>query len=169
MDSIETKDTLFLEIKIPFVLKDMNTNALIDYSESLNLGTTVSIDSLTGGSINIPGTAPAANSFNYLVFQGKKIENKVFPERMTEYLFDKDMYNSQYVFKLGIIPNKRGVFIIGVGNASGVYRKSDKCTKASYSINFHDTNQHLYYYQQNRPGYIIEGLEKTNSYCFKVY
>ncbi|HXH99753.1 MAG TPA: hypothetical protein VNI52_05770 [Sphingobacteriaceae bacterium] len=148
-------------------MSDIITKKLIDYSGAGNLGTVISLDKFTGGSISDPGTIQAANEFKYVLSKGKIIENYILPDRIKEYSFIEN--NNQYCLKVGIIPQRKGVYILSVGNPQNVFRNSDKCTKAKYFINFENTRQHLYLYQNNRPGYKIEGLELTNTYCFKVY
>lgn len=166
-DSIGIGDTVWLESNIPVSLNDISTKKQIDYSGANNLGTVVSLDRFTGGSIADPGTIYAANEFKYVLLKGKIVENKILPDRIKEYLFIES--NNQYSLKVGIVAQKKGIYILGFGNSKNVYRYSDKCTKAQYLINFENTKQHLYLYQNNRPGYKIEGLELTNTYCFKVY
>ncbi len=166
-DSIRVGDTVWLESNIPVSLNDISTKNLIDYSGASNLGTVISLDRFTGGSISDPGTTYAANEFKYVLLKGKIVENNILPDRIKEYLFIEA--NNQYSLKVGIVAQKKGVYILGVDNSKNVFRSTDKCTKASYFINFINTKQHLYLYQNNRPGYKIEGLELTNTYCFKVY
>lgn len=166
-DSIHVGDTIWFESNIPTSLNDISTKQLIDYSGAGNLGTVISLDKFTGGSISDPGTKSAANEFNYVLLKGIDVQNNILPDRIKEYLFSE--VGNQYFFKIGIIPKKVGTYIFGIDNPKNVYRNSNKCTKATYFINFENTNQHLYLYQKNRPGYTIEGLELTNAYCFKVY
>lgn len=165
-DSIRIGDTIWFESSIPVSLVDLATKQLIDYSGAANLGTAISVDRFIGGSVSDPGSAPALSNFNYILSNGTPVVGS-FPDRVGEYLFVEK--NKQYIFKIGVIAKKKGTYILGIGNSKNVYRNSDKCTKATYFINFESTNQHLYLYQKNRPGYIIEGLELTNAYCFKVY
>lgn len=48
--------------------------------------------------------------------------------------------NSMYVFKLGVVPKQQGLFRLVFSNSGNTCRKSDKCTKANFSINFKETN-----------------------------
>ena len=61
---------------------------------------------------------------------------------LKEFRFEDN--NGFYKFKLGIIAKKKGIFGLIFSNAANVYRKSDACTKAFFTINFIQTNQHYY-------------------------
>lgn len=165
-DSLSIADTIWLESTIPASLIDISTQKLIDYSGARNIGTYISLDRMTGGSISNPGTIYAAKEFKYVLSKGKAEINDL-TDRIREYSFIET--ENKYSLKVGVIPQSKGIYILGVGNPRNVYRNTDKCTKASYLIKFENTSQHLYLYQNNRPGYKIEGLELTNIYCFKVY
>jgi hypothetical protein len=97
---------------------------------------------------------------------GNFIPDNLLPEQNRDYGFSE--MNNEYKFKLGVIPKQTGTFAIGVDNAANVFRTNDKCTKASFFIKFANTNQHLYFIEQNRPGYTISESESTHAYCFKV-
>ncbi len=165
-DSIHIGDTIWVEINASTQFIDITSGKIIDYSGAINLGNALSVDIFTGGSISDPGTAYAANKFNYFLLAGNSVNNS-FTERIREYLFSEN--NSKYSFKLAIIPLLKGIYTIAISNAANVYRQSDKCAKASFEINLQNTNQHLYFYQNNRPGYVMSDYERTHMYCFKVY
>ena len=165
-DSIHIGDTLWFELNAPTSLQDNNSGKLIDYSGASNLGTAISVVKFIGGSISDPGAVYSANSFNYFLAIGNPVNNS-FVEGIREYLFLEN--NNQYKFKLAIIPQQLGIYSLGISNAANVYRHSDPCTKAGFEIDFENTNQHLYFLQENRPGYTISGSELTSLYCFKVY
>ncbi|MEO9020948.1 MAG: hypothetical protein ABI237_13145 [Ginsengibacter sp.] len=165
-DSISIGDTIWISADFPKTLLDLNSNSNVGFIGAANLGTALSFDIFTGGSISNPGTKYAANNFNYLLFMGDSVSNPL-AERIREYLF-KEMDNS-YDFKLAIIPKVVGTYAIAISDAANVYTRSDKCTKAAFEIDFANTHQHLYLYQNNRPGYQISGYEEMHMYCFKVY
>ncbi|HEV8083302.1 MAG TPA: hypothetical protein VGP55_08885 [Chitinophagaceae bacterium] len=166
LDSIHIGDTIWLEVNTPTDLKDISSSKVVNYSGAANFGTAISFLKFTGGSINNPGAVYSANDFRYYIASGQQVNNP-FVEGIREYLFVEN--NSLFKFKLAIIPNQNGIYSIGISDAANVYRKSDKCTKSYFEIDFANTNQHLYFLQNNRPGYLIEGSELTHLYCFKVY
>lgn len=157
-DSIHVSDTIWLQINTPDKLNDLNTNQLIDYSGAENLGAGINFQKLNGSSF----TDKAVGKFQFLLIIGKLVDNNVDPELLKEYLFDNN--GGYYQFKLGIIPKETGVYGLIVSNAANVYRKSDKCTKASFAINFKETDQHYYLNPNFQGGPIPVG----GDYYFKV-
>ncbi len=164
-DSININDTIWLEVNEPTNLKELSTSNTVDYSNAGNLGSAISFLEFVGGSISNPGVVGSVNGFNYSLITGTEISH-FLPAQTKEFNFDESQ--GRYKFKLGVIAKRKGIFSISISNAANVYRKNDKCTKASFSIPFKETNNHIYFLQQNRPGYTPSGLELTNMYCFKV-
>ena len=165
-DSIHINDTIWIELSTPTKLKDLTTGQMVDYSGAANLGTAINFIRLNGGTISNPGSTPAANDFNLVIKEGSPVNNSHL-DFVREFLFIEE--NNLYKFKVGVIPKKLGLYAFGLSNAANVYRNSDQCTKASFEMPFENTNQHLYLLEQSRPGYVVDGLEATNGYYFKVY
>ena len=94
------------------------------------------------------------------------ILNNYDPSSLIEVLFtEADGY---YQFKLGIVAQNTGRFVVTISNAANVYRSNDACTKASFAINFKETNQHFYYLQSWRPDLTLDESGKNKVYYFKV-
>jgi hypothetical protein len=165
-DSVHVNDTIWLEFSSPVQLKDTLLNKIIDYSQAENLGTAISFDELIGGDFYSPGGKDAADSFISVVLIGKVIPVSN-PGRIKAYNFIE--INGEYRFKIAVIPKSKGIYCLSPSDASNVYRKKDACTKAYFRITFSETNQHIYYYRQNRPAYTPSQYELTHMYCFKVY
>lgn len=165
-DSVHIGDTIWIKISSPTTLIDVTSNNNVNYSGANNLGNALSFDIFTGGSFSDPGTAFAANDFNFFLKAGSIVNNPDI-ERIREYLFLEE--SAMFKFELAVIPQSKGTFGLAISNSVNIDRKSDKCTRASFEINFENTNQHLYLYQNNRPGYVISSYEQTHLYCFKVY
>ena len=165
-DSIHIGDTIWLEVSVPTTFEDMISGKTIDYSGAENFGTAISFGEMKGGNINDPGSIPAANFFDILTIIGKPVQNPQ-TNQIKEFLFQE--LSNMYEFKVEIIPKTKGIFFFAPSDAANVYRTNDKCTKASFLLSFANTNQHLYYYQNNRPGYTISDYEQQHMYCFKVY
>jgi hypothetical protein len=166
-DSFELGDTIWVEINAPTHLQDKVSGKNIDYGGAVNLGTAIDFLEIKAGTVSTPGSIPAAHNFDYYLVEGNLVTKNTYHERVKEFTFVK--MSGHYSFKAGFIPQKKGEFIIAPGNAANVYRENDKCTKASFSITFKDTDQHLYLYEQSRPGYTPSVYERTHMYCFKVY
>lgn len=167
LDSIKIKDTIWIDFTCPTTLQDINTGKNIDYSNAQNIGTAINYLRVIGGDYLNPGVTPAANDFDYLLVKGEFVPDDLLPEKNRDYRFEES--ENKYEFKLGIIPKKTGIYALGLSDATDVFRKNDPCTKASFLISFADTNQHLYLYQNSRPGYQISKYESEHMYCFKVY
>ncbi len=164
-DSLKANDTIWLEYSAPVQLKDTFLDRIIDYSGAENLGTSISFIEMIGGSFGNPGAIEAADSFDIITLIGKSIAT---PSSHRIKAFSFEEISGNYRFKIGIIPRKKGIFSLAPSDAARVYRANDKCTKASFGITFRNTNQHLYLYEQNRPGYTPSEYEATHMYCFKV-
>lgn len=159
-DSVNVGDTIWLEVSEPTKLIDLQTGRVIDYSGAANLGTTIGIAEL----ISVNNFTTEGNYFfKFSLFAGSEIL-RPDTDRFREYNFAE--INNRYEFRLGVIPQKKGVYKIFIGNASNVYRKNDQCTKANFEINFKNTNQHLYLNEIILPG--VRLPSGGGVYLFKV-
>lgn len=158
-DSIQVGDTLWLEVNSPTTLTDVQTGRMIDYSGAENLGSAIAFQAFTASTKQF--TVEAVKSFNYVLIQGTEVMNRS-PELYKEYLFAES--GSKYLFQLGVIPKEKGTFRVIFSNAGSVYRKNDNCTKADFSINFQNTNQHYYLH----PSYTGGPTPVGGDYYFKV-
>lgn len=165
-DSIHVNDTIWIELKTPTHLKDLTTNQEVDYSEAANLGTVIRYAELLGGNVLNPGAIGGANHFDNIHINGSPLE-PLKPEEERVFNFKEE--NSMYLFKVGIVPKKQGVFLIGMGNADNVYQKDNNCRKSNFRMTFKETNQHLNLLEESRPGYTPSEYEREHVYCFKVY
>lgn len=166
-DSVHTGDTIWLEIITPTSLTDISSNKLIDYSGALNLDNAIGFIRFTGdGSFSDPGGIYSANDFTVNATEGRIVNNPA-TEGFREFSFSEN--NNLYWLKIAIVPEKTGIYAIALSDGVNVNRASDKCTKSSFAVSIENTNQHLYFYQNNRPGYLISTYESEHMYCFKVY
>jgi hypothetical protein len=156
-DTIFKGDTLWFELKEPTSLQDIQSGKIIEFSGAENLGSAVSILEFIGRD----SFEYAVNKFSFLLKNGTLVNNPL-TNKLKEYLFVEE--NNFYSFKLGVIANERGTFGLVFSNAANVYRKSDKCTKAGFTINFTETNQH---YHLN-PNYLAGTTLVGGDYYFVV-
>ena len=164
-DSIRIGDTIWLEAKIPVITKDVISGKEINYTGAVNLGTAIRYLELISGPTD-PAPLYSANSFNNILVKGRATAS-VDENRVKEFLFVEEA--GFYLFKLAIIPTKRGLFAFSPGDAANVYTKSNKCGKSYFSLTFKDTNQRVFLYEQTRPVYTASGYERSHIYVFKVY
>ncbi len=164
-DSLNINDTIWLDFSSPTRLVDLGTSNMIDYSQA-SLSMSIDFLEFTGGSVSNPGVIPAVNAFDYKIIYGTFIPDNLSADKNKDYKVLE--ISGEYKFKLGIIPKRTGIFSFIPIDANNVFRNNDPCTKAGFSISFANTNQHLYFYLQNRPGYVPSQYEQTHMYCFKV-
>lgn len=157
-DSIFVGDTVWVELNEPVQLLNQLNSQVINFSGAENLGTAIGFIELLGNS----QSRNAANDFQIQVVKGVQLNNPN-TTLIREYKFEET--NGRYVFKIAIIPNRRGIYRLSLSNATNVYRKNDQCSKASFTINFKETNQHLYFNEWNY-GVIVP--LPNGGYCFKV-
>jgi len=166
VDSINVEDTIWLELSCPTRLRDAYSGNTIDFSGAENFGTDINFFEFTGGSFSNPGVVAAVDAFDYKLIYGVFIPDNHLPNQNRDYGFIE--IGNEYRFKLGIIPKRSGIFSFSPGNAANVYTNKNKCDKAGFTLTFGNTNQHFYFYEQNRPGYTPSEYERTHLYCFKV-
>ncbi|MXV53077.1 hypothetical protein GS399_19070 [Pedobacter sp. HMF7647] len=165
-NEISIGDTIWFVSDIPVTLIEQNSNTSVNYSNATNFITSISLERMTGGSVNSTGLDPAANHFKYVVASGSYIA-PAEPNIKTNF-FRFSEFSDQYSLKIGIIPGSTGIFALRFTSPSTVISGSNDCASALYQLTFKGTDQHIYLYQNNRPGYIIEGSEAGNLYCFVV-
>jgi hypothetical protein len=86
---------------------------------------------LTGSDLYNPGAVAAANDFENIVLNGSSLQS-LNPEQVREFLFKEE--NDMYLFKVGIVPRQKGLFLMGPGVASRVYQKNNSCRKSSFKL-----------------------------------
>lgn len=158
LETINLGDTIWLYIDESNLFKDMQTGQLITYGDAANLGSAIGFQKLDStGQFN----TKAANMFHFMPKVGIETRN-VDSELFREYLFEEK--NKRYIFKLGVVPKQSGTFRLVFSNAANVYRENDKCTKASFTLNFKETDQHYYLHPNFQGGPTPIG----GDYYFKV-
>ena len=77
-------DTIWFELNTPTQLKDLMTNAIIDYSNAVNFGPSIQYLAFTGGDIFNPGGMHAANSFDNVLISGIEVPGDM-PDKVRGY------------------------------------------------------------------------------------
>jgi len=164
-DSTKVGDTLWIEMNTPLVLQDVQTHIMVDYSKATTLGNTFQFLSFKGGSVDDPGVAYAADSFDIQMVNGHQ-ETTTFPIENKAFVFTK--LSDKFDLKVGIIPKSAGIFAIAISDAVGIPDNNGGCTKSSFTFHFVNTDQHLHYYQENRPGYVMSQYEADLMYFREI-
>ena len=137
LDSIYIGDTIWLDINESTSFQDLQSGTLINFSNANNLGSNIGFQEILSG----VQFRNAVNNFNFKLISGVETPN-TNPQLFKEFLFAEQ--NNRYVFRLGVIPLNVGVYRLIFGNAANVVRNNSNCEKASFGINFQQTNQHYY-------------------------
>jgi hypothetical protein len=139
LDSLYSGDTIWLDINEPSLLHDFQSGATINFSNATNLGSNIGFQEV----LSATQFRNAANDFSYKLIFGVETNN-ANPQLFREYLFAEQ--NGNYLFKLGVVPRAIGVYRLVFGNAANVVRNNSNCEKASFQIDFQQTDQHFYLY-----------------------
>jgi len=135
-DTIEVGDTIWLEINEPTLIRDGISGEMINFSGTSNLGSAISFrywDKLLSTWIE------GAGRYEFILYKGNELKATSLS---IEYRFIEE--GGQYRFKVGIIPKEKGLQRLLFSSSNNTFRENDKCTKASFTINFKDTDQHYY-------------------------
>lgn len=161
-DTILVGDTIFMESSHSTTFNDTLINKSIDFSGS-DIGGSLRL-------LRFPDTSTipvgGINNFEILIFYGKSSGNDNIPSENKGFYFVED--NNQYILKLGFIAKQKGIYSISLGNSIGIIKRKSSCEKANITIINTNNNNHLYFYQNWRPGYLIPEYERTHIYCFIV-
>jgi hypothetical protein len=158
-DSISIGDTVFFEINESTSFNDTQSGQIVDYSGAENLGSVLAFGNYDTSLKSWTNENPS--NFNLVLINGYgNLVNQTNIDIQYRF-FEKD---KRYRFLIGVVPKKKGLFSLLFSNSNNTYRKSDKCTKASFNIIFEDTNQH---YPLN-PFYIPGTNPRGGDYYFVV-
>lgn len=152
-DSIPLNDTLWFAINESTELQDLNLNRPVPFKNAANLSFVFGVWQVLGARELQPGVS----SFDYVIKKGVNIR-PLNPSFLKEFQLAEE--SNRYLLEVGFIPRTKGVFRVLTENAANVYTKDNPCDKASFSVNYVDTDQHFYL------GYNISG---EGVYYFKVY
>lgn len=139
LDSVNINDTIWFEVNQPVSMKDYITNSNIIFSGAVNLGTNIGFQEV----LSATQFVSSAGLFKYYLVSGSETTNSD-ASLYRVYLLTE--YNDNYILKLGVAPQKKGVFRILFGNPANVYTRNNTCAKANFTNNFVNTNQHFYLY-----------------------
>ena len=162
-DSIAVGDTLWVNSSHSTSFTDLNSQEEVDFSNS-QIGSNIRI-------LNFPDTSQtvigAVNDFDIIKIYGNETGNDNIPTENKGFYYQE--INGNYIFKLGFIAKKKGVYGISLGNDFGIVQRKGGCEKATIEIDNANTNTHLYYYENFFPGDPVSQYTIRHAYFFKVY
>lgn len=166
-DSVNVGDSIYIMSSFPTELTDQNTSLKIDYSGATSIGITLAVSQL------IPDSSLATDAvanFEYFSKSGKIYNDRNIPSPNGVQQLTYEETNGSYELKIGLIPKKRGVYVLGIGNGLSVGRKNNRrCEKASFYTNLENTTQHFYLLYNWDPNAQFYGDGRNRVYYFKVY
>ena len=167
LDSIRVNDTVYISSTFPTRLSNQTNGSIIDYSNANDIESTISIAQLITGD-SIPKGAVV--DFNYISELGMIYNSTSIPSPELVQQLRYVQVGNNYQLMVGLIPKRKGVFALGIGNGlSNSRSSSSSCEKANFLFTISSTSQHIYYYQKWRPGFELTAAGISKLYCFKVY
>ena len=139
LENVHIGDTIWLDIDEPTTLRSLESGSLVDFSHATNLGSYIGFQEV----LSATQFRNAANDFNFKLIFGIETAN-TNPALFHEYIFAEQ--NNRYLFKVGVVPLTAGIYRLVFGSASNVFRNNSNCEKASFTINFQQTDQHFNLY-----------------------
>jgi hypothetical protein len=157
-------DTLWFEGNIPFKLLDVVVNDSVDYSHAKYMGTLIrvfKIDSISNGD-----PIHSAQDFDYFSVWGREYADEKQSNWIRQIECATD--GKSYIFKIGIILQKKGVYALFIANAVNVQKDIEgNCDRANYAISLANDSTNLYMYE-NYLGYAVQSDYVKQGYCFMV-
>ncbi len=141
-DTVSVGDTIYIETNFPVTLTDSSSGEVAHLSGGLFIGTDMGFEKLVSDSPIVLDDAVA--DFDFVLINGKELKSSM-PQRIKLYTFEE--LNSEFHFKLAIIPKDTGTFTFGLAPAPGVEEKNSTCP--TFTLNYllkNTTDQHYYLY-----------------------
>lgn len=138
-DSINIRDTIWLDINEPTTLMSLQSGNQINFSNATYLSAEIGFQEV----LSATQFRNAANDFEFKLIAGSGITS-TNPQLLKDYILLEQ--NGRYIFRLGVIPKTIGVYRLVFVNAANVFRNNSNCEKASFQFDFQNTNQHFYLY-----------------------
>ncbi|MDX2306402.1 MAG: hypothetical protein NW226_26570 [Microscillaceae bacterium] len=163
-EAIKIGDTIFVESHFSESLLDVETNMIIEYSNAKKIGSNIGFTNLDFyGNLNYNSIL----DFSYVSISGQIYNSKDIPLPNQVNQLTYEYANNEYKLKIGIIPRKKGIYLLGLGNGLSLGRKNTKeCDQASFSITLSNTDQHLYLFEDVYGN--LSEYDRQRSYCFRV-
>ncbi|HEY2721436.1 MAG TPA: hypothetical protein VGI82_06915 [Chitinophagaceae bacterium] len=164
LDSVRVGDTLLFnsiiltEVRYSQGASDSGTYNL---SGAKNVATDIHLTSPTGFNQQVG----AVDSFLFLPKKGAIVTNELDPTAAKSISYVEE--NGNYIFQLGIIAQKKGIYFFDVID---IYQAMKKCDKISVTVLLNNADNHLHYLKDiYYGGGAISPIDSTHTYCFKVY
>lgn len=156
-------DTIFINSSFSKILTDLIGNFSVNYSNAKSIGGNLFIHEMDSIQHIVLDAVP---KFNFIQQVGIASNNTQQPNRTKDIMYLES--SSAYSFKMGIIPQKKGLYAIFISNlnSDGIIGKN--CTNAGFANTLTNSNKNinLFQYAMNRPP--ASQYEMDRIYCFRV-
>ena len=163
-DSIRIGDTIFFNCSIPLNFKYWaggSDSANYTLSGAKNVETDIHLTSPLG----VNEQTAAADSFLFLPRKGSITTNPLAPHAAKTISFIEESDN--YTFSTQMVALKKGVYYLAIVD---IYQAMKNCDRVSVAITMNNKDGHLHYLKDiYYGGGMIDQIDSTHSYCFKVY
>ena len=154
-------DTIFFYSSIPKTLTDLITNQQVDYNNSVGVGGNLIfyyLDTISHTFID------AKNRFTTIPYNGTFEQIANSPNLGLNIFYQNA---ATYLFKIGIVLNERGIFLLGPTNPGSRGLSGKDCTNAGFNMTVTNTNKNLQLFEYVL-GYPPDVQQEKVSYCFRV-
>jgi hypothetical protein len=163
-DSIQVGDTLYLVSEFPSTMVPVGGLVTVDYSHSSGIGNNLKVrELLPAGQLN----SAAVESFDYFKVHGEIYNSKDIPHPEGVQQLRYSERQGEYLLKVGIVPRKKGVYSLVIGNGISNGREGNECEKVTFQTTVANTDPHMHYLDD----YTTTPLEEIPKihYLVKVY
>ena len=163
-DTVSIGDTLYLTSSFPTKLTDNRTGKIVDYSNSVDLSSSIGFADFTKFGTTTDSTT--TKYMHYVKLEGDVYNDKTMPLYWNGNRVRYEENDGYYKLKIGMIPQKKGMYIFSIGDPFSNGQAGHSGRSASFTISLVNTEQHLHYYED------IYGpksySDRVRAYCFVV-
>lgn len=166
VDSIRLGDTLYTQSSFSSQLRDISSGQNINYANASPIGGNLFLDALASNGTYLRG---AIGDFTNVSKRGQIYDDQENSSQQRIKHFSYQSSASGYNFEAGLIPLKRGLFLISTNTAISNGISGEKsCSKAMFDVNLVSSSINLHYIEiaTGRP---VERRDSLHAYCVKVF
>ena len=156
-------DTIFINSAFSKNLIDLIGNFNVDYSNAKSIGGNLFVHEMDSVQHVV---LDAVQKFNFIQQVGTVSNNSQQANRIKDIFYFES--STSYIFKMGIIPKNKGLYVIFISNLNSQGIIGKNCTNADFANTLSNTNKNLnlFQYAMNRPP--ASQFEIDRIYCFRV-
>ncbi len=156
-------DSLFLVCSFSTSLIDINSNSLVNYSNSKKIGGNLAVyylDTVTNKLVN------AIDSFSFSAISGFFDSNPQAADYKKSFYFLESQ--NLYSLKIKLTCKAKGIYAIFVSNPGSQGIVGEDCTNAGFYNKLTNLNQHINLFESALNQQLESQFERERIYCFRV-